>query len=73
MIKREVLEVAKVSVVAFALFEKFIRYVEVREDGYLFVVSSNDGDMRLIYKNLDDAIEDLNGPHVMNQRQTAKF
>jgi hypothetical protein len=42
------------------IFERFIRRVEVREDGYLFVVRGNDGDMRLIYENLDDAFEDLN-------------
>jgi hypothetical protein len=42
------------------VFERFIRCVEVRDDGYLFVVRGRDGDVRLIYEDLDGAFEDLN-------------
>ena len=45
---------------AHTIFERFIRCVELREDGYLFVVRGRDKDLRLIYEDLDMAFEDIN-------------
>ncbi len=45
---------------ASVIFDRFIKCVEVREDGYLFVVRTRDGDLRLIFEDLDDAFDEIN-------------
>ncbi len=45
---------------ASVIFDRFIKCVEVREDGYLFVVRTRDGDLHLVFEDLNNAFDEIN-------------